>query len=376
MKKILMFVVNSPDFFLSHRLPIALAAKKDGYDVHVATGAGEAVSEILANGLVHHELSLSRSGSNPLRELRVFWSLCRLFREVRPLLLHLVTIKPVVYGGIAARIAGVPCAVAAVSGLGFVFLARGIKASAVRFLVKMLYRLAFGKARLRVIFQNPDDKNSFTDSGVLQKHKAVLIRGSGVDLADYPIIPEPEGRPVIIMASRLLLDKGVLEYVQAARLIKQQGVDAKFLLVGDPDPHNPATVTDEQLKKIKHAGDVELLGFRDDISTLLAASNIVVLPSYREGLPKVLVEAAAAGRAVVTSNVPGCRDAIEVGASGLLVPPRDPGALARGIQEMIEAPELRKKMAGKGRLLAEREFAIDKIATAHLDVYHALEAGL
>lgn len=376
MKKTLLFVVNSPDFFLSHRLPIALAAKKDGYDVHVATGAGESVLEILANGLLHHELPLSRSGRNLLHELKIFWSLCALFRKIRPLLVHLVTIKPVIYGGIAARITNVPCVVAAVSGLGYVFLAKGLKASATRFLVKVLYRLAFGKTRLRVIFQNPDDEISFTDRGILQKHKAVLIRGSGVDLADYPITPEPEGRPMIIMASRLLRDKGVMEYVKAVHLIKQQNIDAKFLLVGDLDAHNPTTVTDKQLSEIKRIGDVELLGFREDMPALLSASNIVVLPSYREGLPKVLVEAAAAGRAVVTTDVPGCRDAIEVGASGLLVPPRNPNALAKAIQQLIDDPGLRKKMALKSRLLAEREFSIDKIIKAHLKIYHALEAGL
>jgi len=376
MKKKLMLVVNNPDFFLSHRLPIALAAKDEGYEVHVATTNGTAVSKIIANGLVHHELPLSRNGRNPLNELRTFWFLCRLFREVRPILVHLVTIKPVIYGGIAARISNVPCVVSAISGLGFVFLAKGLKAAVVRFIVKVFYRLSFGKARLRVIFQNPDDKNSFIDQGILERHKAVLIRGSGVNLADYPISAEPKGRPVVIMASRLLRDKGVNEYVQAARLIKQQGIDVRFLLIGDIDPQNPATLMDDDLEKIRSTGDIELLGFSKEIPALFEASNIVVLPSYREGLPKVLVEAAAAGRAVVTTDVPGCRDAIEVGVSGLLVPARDIEALAKEIQKLIDDPILRNKMATEGRRLAEREFSIDKISQAHIEIYRALEASL
>jgi glycosyltransferase involved in cell wall biosynthesis len=373
--KRILFVVNCPAFFISHRLPVALAARRQGYEVHVATMPGDEVDQICAVGLTHHELPLTRSGVNPLNELFVFTAIYKLFRQLKPELVHLVTIKPVLYGGFAARLARVPGVVAAVSGLGFVFIAKGFKASLIRVGVMNLYRLAFGKRNLRVIFQNPNDRNSFIEAGALTADKAMLIRGSGVNLADYPATIEPEGSPVIIMASRLLRDKGVLEYVQAARLIKQQGVDAKFILVGGPDVHNPATVTDEQLKEIKNNGDVELLGFQEDIPALLAASNIVVLPSYREGLPKVLVEAAAAGRAVVTSDVPGCRDAIEVGVSGLLVPPRNPEALAKGIQILINDPELRKKMAEQGRYLAEREFDLNKIVKAHLEIYRALEVG-
>jgi len=373
MKKKLMIVVNSPGFFLSHRLPLAIAAKKDGFEVHVATMSGDGVSDIISNGMLHHELPISRSGNNPLSELRTFWSLCRLFRDVRPLLVHLVTIKPVIYGGIAARFTSVPHVVAAVSGLGFVFLASGIKASVIRLFVNALYFIAFGKKDLRVIFQNSDDMKSFIDRGILGQHKAVLIRGSGVDLVKYPFTIEPEGRPVVVMASRLLHDKGVKEYIQAAHLLKQQGVDARFLLAGDLDIHNPASLTKTELDEIKDTGDVELLGYRKSISRVFKASNIVVLPSYREGLPKVLVEAAAAGRAVVTTDVPGCRDAIIPDVTGLLVPPRNPTALAAAILKLIEKPELRKEMAIEGRRLAEREFDIEKIASAHLEIYRSFE---
>lgn len=375
MSKRILFVVNCPAFFISHRLPLALAAKQEGYEVHVATMPGEATDQIAAVELIHHELPLTRSGRNPLNELFVFTAIYKLFRQLEPTLVHLVTIKPVLYGGLAARLARVPCVLAAVSGLGFVFISKGLKASLTRVGIKSLYRLAFGKKNLRVIFQNPDDCNSFVKAGILCAEKSVLIRGSGVDLAHYATNIEPDKFPVVIMVARLLRDKGVDEFVAAARTLKQQDIKARFLLVGDVDPHNPATMTLSELDSLKAEGYVELLGYRKDVSELFAAASIVVLPSYREGLPKVLLEAAAAGRAVVTTNVPGCRDAIEPGVTGLLVPVRDAKALASAIQCLIEDVGLCQRMGREGRRLAEREFSIEKIVQAHLDVYRTLEAS-
>jgi glycosyltransferase involved in cell wall biosynthesis len=371
----LLFVVNSPAFFISHRLPIALAAKKEGYEVHVGTMPGEAVSQIIEAGLFHHELPLTRSGRNFLNELFVFSAIYKLFCQLKPGIVHLVTIKPVIYGGLAARLAGVPSVVAAISGLGYVFIARGFKASLVRAAVMSLYRLAFRKRNLCVIFQNNDDRSRFVKADTVRNEKTVLIRGSGVDLEDYTATVETAATPIIIMISRLLRDKGVGEFVEATRMIIQRGIKARFLMVGDADPHNPATVTKIELDLIRKEGRVELLGHRSDIPELLAISSIVVLPSYREGLPKVLVEAAAAGRAVVTTDVPGCRDAIEPDISGLLVPVRDANALANAIQRLIEDVELRQKMGRAGRQLAEKEFSIEKIVQAHLDIYRMLEAN-
>jgi len=373
----ILFVVNSPAFFISHRLPLALAAKSAGYDVHVATMPGEAIDKIAALGLTHHELPLTRSGRNPLNELSVFIAIYKLFRRLKPSLVHLVTIKPILYGGLAARLARVPSVVAAVSGLGFVFIAKGLKASLTRIGVMLLYRMVFGKRNLYVIFQNKDDRRSFISAGALPAEKTVLIRGSGVDLVDYlPDTNKPVATPVVIMAARLLWDKGVGEYVEAARMIKQRGFDVRFLMVGDVDPDNPASVNTHELDLIRKEGCVELLGYRNDIPALFAVSSIVVLPSYREGLPKVLIEAAAAGLPVVTTNVPGCRDAIEPDTSGLLVPVRDARALADAIQRLIEDPELRQCMGKEGRRLAEKEFSIENIIQAHLEIYQRLEANV
>ena len=371
----ILFLVNSPAFFVLHRLPLALSAKQEGYDVHVATMPGKETSHITAYGLTHHVLPLTRSGKNPLKEIFVFTAIYKLFRQLDPTIVHLVTIKPVLYGCLVARLTGTHSVVAAVSGLGFVFIAKGFRASLIQVGIMRLYRLAFGIKNLCVIFQNNDDLSSFIKTRALTKEKTVLIKGAGVDLVDYPPVIEPgDGIPVVLMAARLLRDKGVIEFVEAARLLYQEEIRARFLLVGDIDPDNPASMTDNELNLLRKEGHIELLGHRQDIPKLFTAANIIVLPSYREGLPKVLVEAAAAGRAVVTTDVPGCRDAIEPGISGLLVPVRDAKALAIAIQRLIEDSCLRQRMGQKGRQLAEREFSIEKIVCAHLDVYKTLEA--
>lgn len=375
MTKIILFVLNSPAFFLSHRLPLAIAAKQDGYEVHVATMRGDAAKIIVAEGLIFHELPLTRSGTNPLKELVLFAAIYNLLRRLKPDLIHLVTIKPVLYGGIAARLTRVPGVAAAVSGLGFIFLASGLKASILRTAVTSAYRLAFGKKNLKVIFQNSGDRDRFVSGGAVADKKTVLIRGSGVDLAQFSADKEPEGLPVVIMASRLLRDKGVMEYVEAVRLLKHGGINAKFLLVGDIDPHNPATLTKSELDGIREEGNIEILGHRSDIPELFANANIVVLPSYREGLPRVLVEAAAAGRAVITTDAPGCRDAIDPDVSGLLVPVRDAQALASAMQRLIEDKALRLHMGKNSRELAEREFSIEKIVLEHMEIYHFLAAN-
>jgi glycosyltransferase involved in cell wall biosynthesis len=368
----ILFVVNVPEFFLSHRLPIALAARQAGYEVHVATADGVAVQSINNFGFVHHKIAIARSGQNPFTELGSVIGLYRLFRRLQPDLVHLITIKPVLYGGIAARLAGVPAVVTAVSGLGTVFVAHAGLARVRRRLVSMLYRLALNQKQLAVIFQNPDDRDGLLSIGALRDDQARMIRGSGVNLADYPVVPEPEGKPVVVMAARLLRDKGLLEFVEAARLLKSRGVAVVMRLIGSPDPGNPTSATQSELDGWSAERIVELPGYCTDIAAQYAAAHIVCLPSYREGLPKGLVEAAACGRAVVTSDVPGCRDAIDPNITGVLVPAKNPIALADAIQALIESPERRAQMGKAGRELAEQAFAIEKIVGQHMTIYQEL----
>lgn len=352
-----------------------MAAREAGYTVHVATGGGQGVKKIKSAGFAHHGVALSRSGKNPLHELQAIFSLYRLMRRVRPAIVHLVTIKPVLYGGLAARLAGVPAVVAAVSGLGTVFVAQGVAARTLRRLVQVFYKMAFAHRNLKVIFQNPDDRAALLAFQATDPANTTIIRGSGVDLAAYPLTPEPAEPVVVSFAARLLKEKGVEEFVQAARLLHERGCQARFWLIGNPDPGNPSSVSEDDLERWRREGVVELLGFRADIPTLFAQSHIVALPSYYgEGLPKTLVEAAATSRAVVTTDMPGCRDAIEPGKSGVLIPIKDPTALADAVQWLIENPRRRQEMGAAGRKLAEREFAIEKIVAAHLRIYAELEA--
>lgn len=373
-KSVILIIVNDPNFFISHRLAVAEGARSAGYLVHVATMDGDAVRIIKQHGFIHHVLPLSRSGSNPVRELVALFSIWRLLWRLKPSILHLVTIKPVIYGGLAARLAPVKGVVSAISGLGYVFTSRGLKASSLRKVVGFLYRLSLGKHNLRVIFQNPDDRDLLTDLGILNLNKAELIRGSGVDLKQYPCTTEPHtSTPVVCLAARLLRDKGVVEFVEAANILKQRGVNARFQLIGTIDPGNPATITEGQISVWRSEGVVEMLGHRNDIAALFADANIVTLPSYREGLPKVLIEAAACGRAVITTDVPGCRDAIHPDVTGILVPVKNALALADGLQLLIGDSTLRHRLGSAGRSLAESEFSIGKIVQQHLDIYKKLE---
>jgi len=371
----LMFVVNNPAFFMSHRVPVALAAQRAGYDVHVATMDGPAVADIQALGMTHHAIPMTRSGKHPLQELGTLLALVRLFRRVRPDVVHLVTIKPVLYGGIAARLARVRGMVAAISGLGFVFLSNSLKMRLVRSVVARLYRIALGHPNSRVIFQNANDRDLLKSLGAVRDEQVVMIRGAGVDLDAYRALPEPPTPPVVVtMVARLLRDKGVQEFVQAAGILRQRGLPVTMQLVGGVDAGNPASATQSEVDAWQRDGAVQALGERSDVAALYAASHIAVLPSYREGLPKSLIEAAACARAVVTTDVPGCRDAIEPGETGLLVPVRDAQALADAIARLAEDPALRQAMGAAGRALAEREFNIERVASIHVGLYDALSA--
>lgn len=371
----LLFVVNNPAFFMSHRVPVALAAQKAGYDVHVATMDGPAVADIQALGMTHHAIPMTRSGKRPLQELGTLLALVRLFRRLRPLVVHLVTIKPVLYGGIAARLARVPGMVAAISGLGFVFLSNSLKMRLVRAVVARLYRIALGHPNSRVIFQNANDRDLLKSLGAVREEQVVIIRGAGVDLDAFRPTPEPPAPPVVVtMVARLLRDKGVQEFVQAARLLRERGVPVTMQLVGGLDAGNPASATQADVDAWQQDGCVQALGERSDVAALYAAAHIAVLPSYREGLPKSLIEAAACGRAVVTTDVPGCRDAIEPNVTGLLVPVRDAAALADAIARLAKDAALRQAMGAAGRALAEREFDINQVARIHVALYDALSA--
>jgi glycosyltransferase involved in cell wall biosynthesis len=372
MPPILMFIVNVDWFFISHRLPIALEAMSRGYVVHIATGITDRREELERHGLIVHPLALERGGLGVCNAWCATVELFRLFRAVRPNLVHLVTIKPVLLGGVISRLAGVPAVVAAISGLGYVFTARGFFAPLRRGLVEVFYRVALGHSNIRLIFQNKEDLRGLRSAVGVQDSKVSIIRGSGVDLSKYAPIPAPLGRPIVMMAARLIADKGVREFVNAASLLKAAGCTARFVLVGTVDLANPTSFTQTEVDEWETLGTVECWGHRVDMHAVLSQARIVVLPSYREGLPKVLIEAAACARAVVTTDVPGCRDAIESGVTGLLVKARDASSLASAIQALLNDSSRCEAMGRAGRLLAEREFDVRSVVQTHLLIYREL----
>lgn len=372
----LLFFENNPAYFVSHRLPLARAVRDMGYAVHVAAMPGQAAERIRAAGFEFHPLPFQRGGMNPFRELLTLWRIRRLYRDLQPQLVYQVTIKPVIYGTLAARSARVPRVVSVVSGLGYFALQDSLRGKLLRVVVFRLYRYALRHSRQRVIFHNPEDRDAFVCRGILSQADTEVVPGSGVDMTYFNVSDEPAGVPVVVLPARMLRDKGVHEFVAAAAVLRAAGVQARFLLAGGTDADNPSAIPEMQLRQWHAEGDIEWLGHVPDMRALYAQCHVVCLPSYREGMAKVLVEAAACGRPVVTTDVPGCRDAVLAGETGLLVPVRDVQALAAALRRLIEDSAMRRRMGRQGRLLAENRFSTDRVVATTLDILRALMNGV
>jgi glycosyltransferase involved in cell wall biosynthesis len=375
--KRLLFMINDLAFMISHRLPVAQAALDAGYDVHIAAPKDRVSERRLAGSGFHlHRLGMQRHNINPFQELRSCWQIYRIYRRLKPDTVHLVTIKPVLYGGIIARLARVRAVVSAISGLGFAFSGNSRKSRIISLFVKPLYRFALGHRTQRVIFQNDHDLATLASLGIGLTGKIEMIRGSGVDLDDFRPTPEPAGPVTIVVPSRLLRDKGIAEFVGAARTLKREGSTARFVVAGDAPVGNPSSIPQATLDAWKAEGMVEFWGYCSDMPDVLRQSHIVVLASYyREGLPKALIEAAACGRPVVTTDAPGCRDAVIAGTTGRLVPARDIPALADAMRGLIDDKATRLRMGIAGRELAEQAFSIDHVMRRHVEIYRNLSGG-
>lgn len=363
----LCFFVTEDWYFVSHRLALATAAKAAGYDVCVVTRVRNHGDVIRAAGLTLIPFENSRASLNPLRELATLSRLVFLWRRLRPDIVHNVALKPVVYGSIAARLARVPHVVNAVAGMGWLFtstdgFARWLK-PVVRSMLGRLLRAGI------VLVQNPDDAALLEQLGV-PRGSIRRIPGAGVDLRRFAPSSEPESVPTVVLPARLLWAKGVGEFAEAARTLKRAGIQARFVLAGEPDAANPSAVPVSQIEAWIREDILEHAGFVEDMPRLLGASSIVCLPSfYGEGIPKSLIEAAAAGRPIVTTDTPGCREVVRHMLNGLLVPPRDPAALAAALQTLLQDRALRTAMGERGRSLAEQEFGLDSIIRQTLALY-------
>jgi glycosyltransferase involved in cell wall biosynthesis len=363
---------NTDWYLYNFRRSLALALQAAGYPPILLTPDGPYGERLRALGLDWRPVPMERRSLNPLQESRLLLWLVSLFRAERPALVHGFTIKCAVYGAIAARVARVPARISAVAGMGYVFTNDAPKARLLRPLVGALLRLALAGRRGRLILQNADDVALFERAGFIDAGNIRLIPGSGVDCTRFsPRDPdEPPSDPkCILLATRLLWDKGVAEYVAAATQLHGEGRNLRFLLAGDPDPGNPAAVPTESVRVWERGGCIEWLGHVDDMPALLAAVDVVVLPSYREGLPKTLIEAAACALPLVTTDVPGCRAVVTDGRDGLLVPAADSQALANAIRRLDDDPALGQRLGQAARAKALAQFDERIVIQRTLEVY-------
>ena len=372
----LLFNVNVGWFFISHRLEIARAARDSGFEVHISADVeSEEEAELLrGEGFTFHRVRLRRGALSPVYDLAYLRQLLLIMRLVRPRLVHNVTVKPVIYGTVAARMLEVPRIVNAVSGLGHAF--SGLKRRRlISYVVRAAYRVALGRPDVRVIFQNESDAQILVGAGVIAPRQVVLIRGSGVDLNRFACTVEPPGTPAVVLPARMLRDKGVVEFASAARMLRSNGHMAKFILAGKIDKANRSSLQASDIGRLEQETGVIWLGHVSDMARLYRESHIVCLPSYYgEGLPKSLLEACAAGRPIVTTSVPGCREAVRHGENGLIVEPRNPEAIAVALETLLIDQPLRMKMGIVGRQRAEAEFDVHAVVRATLDVYQSMLA--
>jgi len=365
-----LYFANTEWYLYNFRLSLIRAAIAQGHEAVLVSPPGPYSRYFKEAGLRWIPFPVDRSGTNPLRETDTLIRLTKLYRQVSPDVVHHFTLKCVLLGSLAARLLGIKCVVNSITGAGYMFADRSFRIRLLRPFVKAAIKVAL--PHTQVIFENPEECNAFVEQGLASRKSSRVIRSSGVNVERFSPLPEPLGKPVVVLAARMLWEKGVAEFVEAARCLGDQGVQARFVLVGDTDPGNPKAVPRNVLEDWKRTGVVEWWGHQDDMPPVYAQSNIVCLPSFREGTPKVLIEAAASGRSMVASDVPGCREVVRHGYNGLLVPPRNAEALAQAINLLLKDPGLRAQMGAHARQTAVEQFAEEKVIAATLSVYRTL----
>jgi glycosyltransferase involved in cell wall biosynthesis len=374
-KKVLMFA-NTEWYLFNFRLPLAKHLREQGVEVIMVSPFGPYGKKIETEGFRWIGVPMSRRSLNPITEIRLLWRLFKIYQVEKPDIAHHFTIKCVVYGGLVASAGRIHGVVSAVTGLGYVFIGNDFRAKILRPIVRQLLRFVIDGANRRLILQNPDDKQVFLNSGLIKSDYVRMIAGSGVDTQRFQPrsihvqLERPRAR--VVFAARLLWDKGVAEFVAAAQRLYAQGINAEFVIAGDPDPGNPASIPEETLSKWRELPFISMLGHVADMAAFLESADVMVLPSYREGLPRGLIEAAAAGLPIVTTDVPGCRETVENGVNGFLTPARDSSLLAEALLKLLENPELAKQMGVAGRAKALSEFDEQLVFSKTLDVYREL----
>lgn len=368
----LFIVVNVDWFFLSHRKDIALSAQRAGYEVTIVTKDTGKKRDIEALGLKVVDLPMNRSGQNIIEELYTCWFLYRLYYCEKTDIVHHVGLKTILWGTLAAKLAKVHGVVNAVSGLG-IFFSEESKSLVSKLLFKVL-RFSHHHKNLAVIFQNNEDKGLFLKNGIIKEVQSFMIKGSGIDLNQYCYTPELESEKIrVLLTARMIVEKGVFVLVEAALNLREIYKDkVEFLLCGGLDD-NPKAIKEEELKAVCDGKYIQWLGYRTDVLELLKSCHIVAFPSYyKEGLPKSLIEAAAIGRPIVTTNSIGCKETVVDGYNGYLISVKDSDTLAEKLKILFEDKRLRQTMGRNSRILAERDFSIDNVIQRHLEIYNQL----
>jgi glycosyltransferase involved in cell wall biosynthesis len=366
----ILLVANTDWYLYNFRRTLAGYLETLGHSVTLVSPTGPFVPDIRRLGLRWLEWPVGRQSTGP-GELLAILRLARLYQREQPALVHHFTVKPVIYGSLAAQLSRVPAVVNAITGLGYVFVRNSTRARVLRPAVLGLYRMAFRHPRRATIFENNFDRDFFVEHGLARQDEGRVIAGAGVDLEHFIPAPEPPGVPLVVLPARMLWDKGVGDLVEASRRLNKRGA-LRIALVGPTDPGNPANIPVETLQGWVREGLVEWWGFQDDMRTIYWQATIVVLPSMGEGVPTALLEAAACGRALVTTDVPGCRDVVADGETGLLVPPGDPAALADALERLASDPALRVRLATAARERVMGRFSLAQVNSETAAVYEAV----
>ena len=368
----LLMVIDEDMYFCKHRLDLARAAREAGYEVLVATLVQHHGKQIEEEGFKLLPIQLRRGMQPPLHEVASLIELIRLYRRERPDIVHHIALKQVLFASIAARIVGVPTMANAITGLGYLFHSDARRAGRLRAVITPVLRWALAHPRSAVIFENGDDREDVVRAGIIKRSQAVVIRGAGVNISNFRPTPEPEGETVVVLPARMLWDKGVGEFVEAAKLLRQSGSRARCVLVGGIDKESPSCISEGQLQRWADEGIVEWWGHREDMADVYASSHIVVLPSYAEGLPMVLLEGAACARPLVATRVRGCQEIVRDRENGLLVPVKDPQLLAEAITKLLNDKILRERLGARGREIVMKEFSAQRIAGETIGLYRRL----
>jgi glycosyltransferase involved in cell wall biosynthesis len=369
----LLFLVTEDWYFASHRLQLARAARDAGVDVVVMSHCTNLYPTLIEEGFKVIPWHLSRRSLNPFREINTFLQVVKAYRRERPDLVHHIALKPIIYGGCAARLLGGIPSVNAVAGMGHVFMSTTWQMRLLKPILLAFLRFALDSEKAKAVFQNEENCSFLVDERVVNLQATEIIRGTGVNVNRFIPRPEPTGPPIVLLASRMLWEKGIGEFVEAAGKLRERNVRARFVLVGKPDPENPGSISEAKLRAWASAGLVEWWGHQDDMLKVLTQASVVCLPSaYGEGVPRVLIEAAACGRAIIATDAPGCRDIVRDGQNGLLIPLRNSEMLARAVETLVKDPALRSALGARGREIAVREFSEETVFAQMMAVYRRL----